>query len=817
MRALKRCHVCGSFDHLKNDCKNWYNNRRSAKPVWTNVQRVNKQNFSKLTYPSPKKNMVPKQFHIGPMKNIINNAYSTARRPFNKITSANNSKSSTKSDPVKEQWLMTASQKQIYVVKRNKGLLLRRLKTCGFEDQSTKAIHTRFEEKRSDNMMLYRHRTGNRSYLTYYEEIDGGFVAFGGNSKGGKITVKGKIRTGKLDFEDLTDESHVLLKVPRKDNMYSVDLKNVVPQGGLTCLFAKATLDESKLWHRRLGHINFKTINKLVKGNLKNPKSSSSTGRILSWIKAMQKALTIASYKNFNLGGSLPNGKELLGLNGFSRTRRMIEALIEAIRLFLAYASFKDFMVYQMDLKSAFLYGKIEEEVYVCQPPGFEDPDSLTKEDGIFISQDKYVNEILNKFGFSDVKTASTPMETHKTLLKKGEDIDEHLYRSKIGSLMYLTSSRPEIMFAVQIVVANSTTEAEYIAASNCCGQVLWIQNQLLDYEYNFMQTKIHIDNEKIPMKKLIQMIKIHTDQNVADLLTKAFDVSRFQYLIATLVDKKKIVITESTIRRDLHLEDAEGTDCLPTATIIEELIRMSGEPIENEAANEEHVPTHSNDPLLSGEDRLKLNELMELCTNLSQRVLNLEKTKTSVTSQTAESTKLKERVKKLEKRNKSRTPGLKRLRKGRKIADINKVEEVTLIDETHGRNDDNLMFDTNVLDEQEVEVEKTLIEIKATKPKAVTTAATTTKTAVTRPEARGVVVQEPSEFTTTKSQPSQLPHAIDKGTSKMVEPEKPLKKKDQIFINEEIAQRLQEELQAELEEVERLARQKEEDANIAE
>ncbi|GJY23705.1 putative ribonuclease H-like domain-containing protein [Tanacetum coccineum] len=69
------------------------------------------------------------------------------------------------------------------------------------------------------------------------------------------------------DFK-LTDESHVLLKVPRKDNMYSVDLKNIVLQGGLTCLFAKATTDESNLWHRRLGHINFKTINKLVKGNL---------------------------------------------------------------------------------------------------------------------------------------------------------------------------------------------------------------------------------------------------------------------------------------------------------------------------------------------------------------------------------------------------------------------------------------------------------------------------------------------------------------------------------------------------------------------
>ncbi|GKD40867.1 putative ribonuclease H-like domain-containing protein, partial [Tanacetum coccineum] len=124
---------------------------------------------------------------------------------------------------------------------------------------------------------------------------------------GGKITGKGTIKTGNLDFENvyfvrelkfnlfsvsqmcdkknsvlfndtecivlspnfkLIDESQVLLRVPRKNNMYSVDLKNIVPKGGLTCLFAKATSDESKLWHRRLGHLNFKTMNKLVKGNL---------------------------------------------------------------------------------------------------------------------------------------------------------------------------------------------------------------------------------------------------------------------------------------------------------------------------------------------------------------------------------------------------------------------------------------------------------------------------------------------------------------------------------------------------------------------
>nr|GEV59834.1 hypothetical protein [Tanacetum cinerariifolium] len=189
-------------------------------------------------------------------------------------------------------------------------------------------------------------------------------------------------------------------------------------------------------------------------------------------------------------------------------------------------------LVYQMDVKSAFSYGKIEEEVYVCQPPGFKDPDfpnkvykvkkalyglhqtprawyeilsiylldngfkrgqidktlfikrnkgdillvqissidKLTfflglqvkqKKEGIFICQDKYVAEILKNFEFSYVKKASTPMETSKTLLKE-ED------REKVDT-----------------VVANSTTETEYVAASSCCGQVLWIQNQLLDYEVN--------------------------------------------------------------------------------------------------------------------------------------------------------------------------------------------------------------------------------------------------------------------------------------------------------------------------------------------
>ncbi|GKB57528.1 putative ribonuclease H-like domain-containing protein [Tanacetum coccineum] len=103
------------------------------------------------------------------------------------------------------------------------------------------------------------------------------------------------------------------------------------------------------------------------------------------------------------------------------------------------------------------------------------------KEDGIFISQDKYVDEILKKFNYTDVKSASTLVDLKKPLVKDGDadDVDVHLYRSMIGSLMYLvvTTSRPDIMFACkkQTVVATSTTKAEYVAAVSCCRQVLWI------------------------------------------------------------------------------------------------------------------------------------------------------------------------------------------------------------------------------------------------------------------------------------------------------------------------------------------------------
>ncbi|GJY98119.1 putative ribonuclease H-like domain-containing protein [Tanacetum coccineum] len=451
-----------------------------------------------------------------------------------------------------------------------------------------------------------RHMIGNMSYLTDFEEIDGGYVAFGGNSKGGKITGR----------------------VPRKNNMYIVDLKNIVPKGGLSCLFAKATSDESKLWHRRLGHINFKTMNKLVKEILilcwvlsiksKAFRVFNSRTRIVeenlhvqfsenipniagngpNWLfdidaltKSMNyKLVIVGNQSNGNAGTKAyddigddkkkvtkeprKEGGDLINAIGKKTRIELLDdlnmpeleeivysdddedvdaeadmnnldtvmpvSLIPTIREELLQFKLQEVVELPngkraIGTKWVFRNKKNErgiviknktrlvaqglcgvpngcqEEVYVCQPPEFEDPDfpsrvykvektlyglyqalkawyetlstylldnkfqrgkidktlfirrdkgELTfflglqvkqKEDGIFISQDNYVIEILKKFGFSDVKIASTPMKTQKALLKDedGKEVDVHLYRLMIGSLMYITSSRLDIMFVV--------------------------------------------------------------------------------------------------------------------------------------------------------------------------------------------------------------------------------------------------------------------------------------------------------------------------------------------------------------------------------
>nr|GEY00307.1 putative ribonuclease H-like domain-containing protein [Tanacetum cinerariifolium] len=442
-----------------------------------------------------------------------------------------------------------------------------------------------------------------------------------------------------------------------------------------------------------------------------------------------------------------------------------------------------------------------------------------------------------------------------------------------------------------QTVVANSTAEAEYIAAFNCCGQVLWIQNQLLDYGYNFMQTKIHIDKEsticivKNPVflsktkhieirhhfnkdsneKKLIQMIKIHTDQNVADLLTKAFDVSRFQYLITNGMSKhnciyvvpshtKKVFGNMKRVGKGFSGWDtplfptmmmqaqeymgegsANPSDPPHTLTITQpstskpqkkqnprkprrqntQETQPSGPTtnVEEEALNQENVSQHSNDPLLSGDDSIQLKELMEICTELmeictkfQQRVIDLENIKTV---QAQEISSLKKRVKRLEKKRRSETHRLKRLYKvglstrvessteeqslgkedtskqGRNIVDIDADAETNLVNETaedQGRFDDQEMFDTWVLDDEEVVVEKavavTLEALKTSKPKI-----------------RRIVVRdhkEPSESTT-------IPTSIADSTRPKDENLAWDNVQAMMDANYELATRLQEEEQGEL------------------
>nr|GEZ47668.1 ribonuclease H-like domain-containing protein [Tanacetum cinerariifolium] len=272
----KACFVCKSLTHLIKDLltKSKLVPVTTARPVTAAVPKTH------VTRPRPAKSIVTKS-HSPPRRNINRSSSLKASTFPLKVTAAK----APMVNAVKENWAWKPK--------------------CPILDHGN-SQHA-LKDKGFINNGCSRDMTWNMSYLSDFEELNGGYVAFGGNLKGGKISDKGKIRTGKLDFDDvyfvkelkfnlfsvsqmcdknnnviftdteclvlspefkLPDENQVLLRVLRENNMYNVDLKNIVPSEDLTCLFAKATLDESNLWYRRLGHINFKTMNKLVKGNL---------------------------------------------------------------------------------------------------------------------------------------------------------------------------------------------------------------------------------------------------------------------------------------------------------------------------------------------------------------------------------------------------------------------------------------------------------------------------------------------------------------------------------------------------------------------
>ncbi|GJU45766.1 putative ribonuclease H-like domain-containing protein [Tanacetum coccineum] len=297
------------------------------------------------------------------------------------------------------------------------------------------------------------------------------------------------------------------------------------------------------------------------------PKTISQALKDESWVEAMQEELLQFKLQQVWILMDLPFGKKAIGTKWVFRNKRDKRSIvvknkamlvaqghrqeegidydevfapvarIEAIRLFLAFASYMGFLVYQMDVKSISSMGELTFflGLQVKQQP-----------DGIFICQDKYVADILKKFDFCSIKTATTPIESNKPLVKDedGVEVDVHAYRSMISSLMYLTVDSPFEIEAFsdsdyecasldrksttggcqflgrrliswqckkQTIVVNSTTEAEYIAAAHCCGQnpVYHSRTKHIEIRHHFIRDCYE--------KRLIDVLKIHTDLNVAE------------------------------------------------------------------------------------------------------------------------------------------------------------------------------------------------------------------------------------------------------------------------------------------------------------
>ncbi|GJV81076.1 putative ribonuclease H-like domain-containing protein [Tanacetum coccineum] len=668
-------------------------------------------------------------------------------------------------------------------------------------------------------------------------------------------------------------------------------------------------------------------------------------------------------------------------------------ARIEAIRLFLAYASFKDFMVYQMDVKSAFLYGKIEEEVYVCQSPGFEDldfPDRVYKvekalyglhqaprawyetlstyllDNGfqrgkinktLFITRHKgdillvqvYVDDIIfgstkkelcnafeklmhEKFQMSSMGELTFFLGLQVQQKKNGIFISQDKYvaeilkkfGSMIGSLMYLTSSRPDIMFAVcacaryqvnpkvshlhdvkrifrylkgqpklglwypkdssfnlvaytnsdyaearldrksttggcqffgcrliswqckkQTVVANSTTKAKYVAASSCHGQVLWIQNQLLDYsskttawnEFSSIMASVIIclaTNQKFNFSKYIfesmvknldnvskflmypRFIQVFLDKQLEGMPThnriyiapshtkkifgnirrvgKGFS-GRETPLFQTMVvqDQAKMGEDEAVYKEldDSLVRAATTASSLEAEQDSGNINKTRSKAIPNEAGSQgttsgggprcqetmgdtiaqtrfENVSKLFNDPLLargntlrSVDDRLKLQELMELCTNLQTRVLDLETTKTT---QGNEITSLKRRL---------------RSWKGEIGQELTNSKDYT-----------RLMFDVNALDGEEVIVVEQEVAAKDLTVDEVTLAHALAALKSAKPKVKGIVIEEPSVPVSAASTKDRLAREKDEANVALTEEWDDIQAK--IKADHELAQRLQ-------------------------
>ncbi|GJW30285.1 putative ribonuclease H-like domain-containing protein [Tanacetum coccineum] len=289
----KLCFVCYSPDHLIKDCNlhertfkqtqthkpKGTQGTRDKRPVWNNIQRVNHSNFSRNSrYPHQRRSFIPSAV-------LTREGLKSTARPSKTQTVPSKSTANVFYQDLEPQVFSRTPHRPQRPKKIVKSIWVKKEEDNG--SYNTQAILSRQNPQKED--------------LKDYAIIDSGC------SGRGRISGKGTIKTSCIDFEKVSyveelkfnllsvsqicdkkhnvlftdkeclilspkfkfvDEDLVILRAPRKNDVYSLDLKNIIPSGGITCLVAKATKDEAVLWHRRLGHVNFKNINKLVKGNL---------------------------------------------------------------------------------------------------------------------------------------------------------------------------------------------------------------------------------------------------------------------------------------------------------------------------------------------------------------------------------------------------------------------------------------------------------------------------------------------------------------------------------------------------------------------
>nr|GEX10167.1 hypothetical protein [Tanacetum cinerariifolium] len=799
--------------------------------------------------------------HQRPVKHVVNKAHSPIRRPINHIPTPKHRNFHQKVTTVKAKKVNAVQGTKENWIQVSHGLGPQ--KTLSFLFDVHGNPQQALKDKDVIDSVCSRHMTGKYLISLTLKKLIEDMLHLVGIQKV-KINVlftDTECVVLSSDFK-LPDKIHVLLRVLRENNMYNVDIKNVVPSGDLTCLFAKATLDESNLWHRRPGHINFKTMNKLVKDPLGKFDGKADEGFLVGYsvnskafrlfnsrtkivenqpnvvgsgpkwlfdtdtltqsmnyqpvvagnqpnhnadpqntnadaafdVKENESEVHVSSSSklsfnntnrvnaasapvtavgpnptnstnsfnaaspsdnvvslNFEIGEKssfvdpsqypddpdMPALEDILysydvsaeadfsnletniigspipsirvhkdhpvtqiicdltlapqtrsmarmvieqgGLNQINKDfhtcmfacflsqeepKRVIQALkdpswieainkkdkrgivisnkarliaqrhtqeegidyeevfapvarIEAIRLFLAYASFMGFMVYQMDVKSAFLYETIKEEVYVCQPLGFEDPDYPNKVYKVVKAlyrlhqtpracQDKYVAKILRKFGIMDGKLTSTSIDTKKPLLKDpdGEDVDVHIYR--------------------------------YLKGKPHLG--LWYPK---DYPFNLVA---------------------YSDSDYAGASLDRKSTTRVQ-------DAAKVEEDED--------DEVSAAPTPPSPILATTLPPPEQEPIPSPPQAQLAQPSSppQQQPTQTSKSSMTLlNKLIETCATLTRKVAHLEQDKVA---QALEIVKLKQRVKKLEKKRRSKHYGLKR----GKITELNADEDVTLVD----------------------------------------------------------------------------------------------------------------------------------------